>query len=317
MTNEENTPIRETKKVKLLILGSGPAGMAAALYAARADLHPIVLTGMQIGGQAAITSTIENYPGYPDGISGSDLSDVLQKHAEKFGAIFEIDLAESADLSKRPFLIKAQNSDYLADSLIIATGASLKKLNIPGETELVGKGVSFCATCDGWFFRDKEVAVVGGGDSAMEEAIFLTRFANKVTIIHRRNELRAGAILVREAKENPKINFIWDTVVSEIKGEQHLTSLKLTNVKTKQETDFETDGIFIFIGSTPNSEIFKGQLKTDELGYIFSDRNMQTNVEGVFAAGEVTDPGFRQVITSAGMGAAAAISVTRFLGRNK
>lgn len=316
--NPDNQPLKkETRKTKLLILGSGPAGMAAALYAARADLKPIVLTGMQIGGQAAITSVIENYPGYPDGISGAELSDVLQKHAEKFGTHLEIDLAESIDLSKRPFLVKAQNTDYLADSLIIATGASLNKLNIPGETELVGKGVSFCATCDGWFFKDKEVAVVGGGDSALEEAIFLTRFATKVTVIHRREELRAGAIMIREAKENPKISFIWNTVVTEIVGQTRLESLKLKNVKTGETSSFETDGIFIFIGSSPNSEIFAGQLATDPNGYILSDRNMQTNVEGVFAAGEITDPGFRQVVTSAGMGAAAAISVTKFLERNK
>jgi thioredoxin reductase (NADPH) len=304
---------KETREVKLLILGSGPAGLAAALYAARAELKPVILTGMQIGGQAALTATIENYPGFPDGINGTELGDIFQKHAEKFGAHFEIDVAESVDLSKKPFVIHAQNADYIADALIISTGAKLKTLNIPGEATFVGKGVSFCATCDGWFFKGKEVAVAGGGDSAIEEATFLTHFASKVTVVHRRDTLRAGPILVKRAMENPKVNFIWDSIVEEIIGDQKVKSIKILNLKTKAYSVLKTDGIFIFIGNNPNSEIFKGQLALDENGYIVTDKMMQTSVEGVFAAGEISDPSFRQVVTSAGMGAAAAIQATRFL----
>ena len=301
------------KHVKVLVLGSGPTGYSAALYAARAELEPVVLTGMQLGGQAALTYTIENYPGFPEGVGGAQLGELFQKQAEHFGAVTEFDLANSVDLSKRPFKVTADSGEYLADVLIVGTGASPNHLEIPGETELTGRGVSYCATCDGWFFKDKKVVVVGGGDSALEEALFITRYASSVTIIHRRDELRAGAILQKRALEHPKINFIWDTVVTEVVGTEKLDALKLKNLKTGDETSFETDGLFIFIGHTPNTQMFKGQLEMSDHGYIKVNDKMETSIPGVFAAGEAADPHFRQVITSAGMGAAAAISATRFL----
>lgn len=301
------------KHVKVLVLGSGPTGYAAALYAARAELQPVVLTGMQLGGQAALTYTIENYPGFPEGVGGAQLGELFQKQAEHFGTVTEFDMAHSVDLSKRPFKVTTDSGEYLADVLIVGTGASPNHLEIPGEVELTGRGVSYCATCDGWFFKDKKVVVVGGGDSALEEALFITRYASSVTIIHRRDELRAGAILQKRAKEHPKINFIWDTVVTEVVGKDKLDVLKLKNVKTGEENTLETDGLFIFIGHTPNTQMFQGQLEMSDLGYIKVNDKMETSVPGVFAAGEAADPHFRQVVTSAGMGAAAAISATRFL----
>ena len=301
------------KHIKVLVLGSGPTGYSAALYAARAELAPVVLTGMQLGGQAALTYTIENYPGFPEGVGGAQLGELFQKQAEHFGAVTEFASANSVDLSQRPFRVESDNGDYLADSLIVGTGASPNHLNIPGEMELTGRGVSYCATCDGWFFKDKKVVVVGGGDSALEEGLFITRYASSVTIVHRRDEFRASPILQHRAKENPKINFILDTIVTETIGADKLEAVKLKNVKTGEETIYETDGLFIFIGHTPNTEMFKGQLDMNELGYININEKMETNVPGVFAAGEAADPHFRQVVTSAGMGAAAAIQATRFL----
>ncbi|HSO14087.1 MAG TPA: thioredoxin-disulfide reductase [Anaerolineales bacterium] len=301
------------KHVKVLVLGSGPTGYSAALYAARAELQPVVLTGMQLGGQAALTYTIENYPGFPEGVGGAQLGELFQKQAEHFGAVTEFDMANSVDLSKRPFKVTTDSGEYLADVLIIGTGASPNHLNIPGEVEMTGRGVSYCATCDGWFFKDKKVVVVGGGDSALEEALFITRYASSVTIIHRRDTLRAGAILQKRALEHPKISFIWDTVVAATIGTDKLEALKLRNVKTGEETTLETDGLFIFIGHTPNTQMFEGQLEMSDLGYIKVNDKMETSVPGVFAAGEAADPHFRQVVTSAGMGAAAAIQATRFL----
>lgn len=299
--------------VKMLILGSGPAGFAAALYAARAELSPLVLTGQQLGGQAALTYTIENYPGFPDGVGGAQLGELFQKQAEHFGTRVEFDLANKVDLSARPFKVETEAGAYLADSLIVSTGASPIHLNIPGEDSLLGRGVSYCATCDGAFFKDKKVVVVGGGDSALEEGLFLTRYATSVTIVHRREELRAGAILQKRAKDHPKIQFVWNTVVIEVLGSEKMEAVRLKNLRSGEENILEADGIFIFIGHTPNTEIFKDQLKMDSHGYIEVDHLMQTNVPGVFAAGEAADPHFRQVVTSAGMGAAAAIQATRFL----
>ena len=299
--------------VKMLILGSGPAGFAAALYAARAELAPLVLTGNQLGGQAALTYTIENYPGFPEGVGGAQLGELFQKQAEHFGTRVEFDLANKVDLSARPFRVTTEAGEYVADTLIVTTGASPIHLNIPGEDTLLGRGVSYCATCDGAFFKDKKVVVVGGGDSALEEALFLTRYATSVTIVHRRDELRAGAILQKRAKEHPKIQFVWHTAVTEIFGTDKMEAARLKNLQTGDETILEADGIFIFIGHTPNTQIFEGELKMDNHGYIEVDNLMQTNVPGVFAAGEAADPHFRQVITSAGMGAAAAIQATRFL----
>ncbi|MBI1856450.1 MAG: thioredoxin-disulfide reductase [Chloroflexi bacterium] len=299
--------------VKVLVLGSGPAGLSAALYAARAELAPIVLTGIQLGGQAALTYTIENYPGFPEGVGGAQLGELFQKQAEHFGAKVEFDTASAVDLSTRPFKVTTDSGEYKADSLIISTGADPNKLKIPGEQELIGRGVSYCATCDGWFFKDKKVVIVGGGDSALEEGLFITRYASSVTVIHRRQEFRASPILQHRAKEHPKMNFILNSIVTEVIGNEKVEALRLKNIKTGDETVFETDGLFIFIGHTPNTEMFKSQLKMNDLGYITVNDKMETSVEGVYAAGEAADPHFRQVITSAGMGAAAAIQATRFL----
>ncbi len=303
----------DEKHVKVLILGSGPAGLSAALYAARAELEPIVLTGMQLGGQAALTHLIENYPGFPEGVGGAQLGELFQKQAEHFGAKVEFDMANEIDLSQRPYTVKTDSGEYKAETLILTTGANPLHLEIPGEVELTGRGVSYCATCDGWFFKDKKVVVVGGGDSAFEEALFITRYASSVTLIHRREEFRAGAILQNRAKEHPKMNFILNTVVTEVVGTDKLTALKLKNVQTGEESTFETDGLFIFIGHSPNSQIFKGQVEMSDLGYVIVNDKMETSVEGVYAAGEIADPHFRQVVTSAGMGAAAAIQATRYL----
>ena len=298
---------------KVLILGSGPAGLSAALYAARADLEPIVLTGMELGGQVSLTYIVENYPGFPEGVGGNELVEYFQKQAERFGAKIEFDSATEVDLSQRPFIIESYNKNYLADTLIITTGATPRHLNVPGETEFTGRGVSYCATCDGWFFKDKDLIVVGGGDSAVEEGIFLTRYAKSVNIVHRRDELRAGPVLEKRAKSNQKINFIWNTVITEILGDDTVTSVQLRNVKTKEEKNMPIDGVFIFVGHTPNTQLFKHQLETDELGYLKIDHLMRTSIPGVFAAGEVSDSHFRQVVTSAGMGAAAAIEAGHYL----
>jgi thioredoxin reductase (NADPH) len=303
----------DTNHVKVLILGSGPAGLSAALYAARADLEPVVLTGMEMGGQVSLTYIVENYPGFPDGIGGQELVELFQKQAERFGARIEFDTAASVDFSQRPFKVQTYNTTYLADSIIITTGATPRHLDIPGEKELTGRGVSYCATCDGWFFKDKEVIVVGGGDSALEEGLFLTRYANSVTIVHRRNELRAGPVLQKRANDNSKMKFIWDSVLDEIVGKDAVNKVRIKNVKTGETQDHKTDGVFIFIGHTPNTQIFEGQLEMDNQGYIKVNELMQTNIPGVYAAGEAADPHFRQVITSAGMGAAAAIQVNHFL----
>jgi thioredoxin reductase (NADPH) len=304
---------KEVIKRDLVILGSGPAGLAAALYAARADLEPLVLTGMTLHGQASTTAHIENYPGFPDGVGGVELGQLFQTQAEKFGAEIEMDEATSVSLDNNPMLVETYGKIYEIKSLIITTGATPRKLDVPGEKELVGRGVSYCGTCDGWFFKEKDILVIGGGDSALEEGLFLTRFANSVTIIHRRDELRAGAILQKRAFSNPKISFIWDTVVTEIKGEDAVDAVQLKNVKTGEVTTHETDGVFIFVGHTPNSDLFTGQLELDDEGYVEVNNHMETSIPGVFAAGEICDPHFRQVITSAGMGASAAIQATRYL----
>jgi thioredoxin reductase (NADPH) len=310
--SEPSTSKVNPEHVKVLILGAGPAGLSAALYAARADLQPLVLTGIQMGGQVALTNTIENYPGFPEGVGGVELGELFQKQAERFGARVQFDSALSVDLSSRPFKVVADTGEYLADTLIISTGASPNLLNIPGETNLTGRGVSYCATCDGWFFKDKKVVVVGGGDSALEEGLFLTRFATSVTIIHRRDSFRAGVILQKRAKDNPKIKFIWNSVVTDVIGEQKVESIMIQNLQTGEIDSFKTDGLFIFVGHTPNSQMFASQLEMEN-GYIKVNDRMHTSVSGVFAAGESADARFKQVITSAGMGAAAAMEATRFL----
>jgi thioredoxin reductase (NADPH) len=302
----------ESRHVKMLILGSGPAGLAAALYAARAELAPVVLTGTDLGGQAALTFSIENYPGFPQGVGGAELGELFQKQAERFGAQVEFASAYSVDLAKRPFKVVTDNGEILADTLIIATGASPIHLNIPGEVELTGRGTSYCATCDGWFFKDKKVVVVGGGDSALEEGLFLTRYASSVTVFHRRESLRAGAVLQKRALEHPKMKFAWNTVLTEVGGTEKVEAVKIKNVLTGEESLFPTDGVFIFVGHTPNTQMFTGQLEMEK-GYIKVDDHMRTSVAGVYAAGEAADSHFRQVVTSAGMGAAAAIEATHFL----
>lgn len=299
--------------VRVLILGSGPAGLSAALYAARAELAPVVLTGIQFGGQTALTYTVENYPGFPEGVGGAQIGELFQKQAEHFGARVEFDSATQVDFSRRPFKVKTDNGEYLADSVIIATGASPNQLKVPGESGLTGRGVSYCATCDGWFFKDKKVVIVGGGDTALEEGLFITRYASAVTIVHRREELRATPVLQKRAAEHPKVSFIWNTAVTQVLGSEKVEAVRLKNLKTGDETIFATDGVFIFIGHTPNTQMFEGQLEMDDRGYLKVNERMQTSLPGVFAGGEVADPHFRQVVTSAGMGAAAAIEATRYL----
>lgn len=303
----------EIENRDLLILGSGPAGLSAALYAARADLSPLLLTGMTLHGQASLTHAIENYPGFPEGIGGPELGQLFQAQAERFGAEIMIDFATEVELTKNPFRIKTYGKEFAVKSLIITTGADPKKLDVPGEKALTGRGVSYCATCDGWFFKNKDIVIVGGGDSALEEGIFLTRFVNSVTIVHRRDELRASAILQNRAFSNPKIKFLWDSVVTEILGEEAVEAVRIKNVKSGQEMIQETKAVFVAIGHIPNSELFVGQLELDQRGYIVVNQNMETSIPGVFAAGEIADPDYRQVITSAGMGAAAAIQATRYL----
>lgn len=314
MVVQSNTTQEETNPLEnIIILGSGPAGLAAALYAARAELNPLVISGVELGGQAALTNTIENYPGFPEGIGGYELGELFKKQAERFGARVQFATATEVDLQMYPFSVVTDSGNYKTNSMVIATGASPNHLNIPGEKEFTGKGVSYCATCDGWFFKEKEVVVVGGGDSAVEEALFLTRFASSVKIIHRRDTLRAGALLQKRANENAKISFVWNSVVEEINGEGKVTGLRIRNTRNGEESPLATDGIFIFIGHTPNTQLFDGQLSMDDKGFIKTNILMETSVPGVFAAGEAADSHFRQVITSAGMGAAAAIQATHYL----
>jgi thioredoxin reductase (NADPH) len=302
------------QKEKVVILGSGPAGLTAALYTARANLEPLVVSGNQLGGQVSITYEVENYPGFPQGTTGPELVELMQKQAEKFGARIVIDeVTEVALASGQPFRVKTHGDEFEAEAVVICTGASPRRLGVPGEEALIGRGVSFCATCDGFFFRGKEVVVVGGGDSALEEGLFLTRFANRVRVVHRRDELRAGESLKKRALSNEKMSFIWDTVVEEIQGNGKVEGVRLRNLKNGKEERLGTDGVFIYIGHFPNSDLFRGQLAMDERGYLIADRQMSTSVPGVFAAGEIQDPVFRQVATSVGQGAAAGMMVERWL----
>lgn len=303
----------ERRIEKVIIIGAGPAGSSAALYAARAELSPLVFTGIQPGGQAALTHTIENYPGFPDGVGGVELGELFQKQAERFGARYEFDTVVSVDFHQKPFLVKTYSTNYSAESVIIASGASPVLLNVPGESEFVGSGVSYCATCDGWFFKEKKVVVVGGGDSALEEAIFLTRYVSEVFLVHRRDEFRAGAILQKRLLENPKIKPVLDSIVKSINGDGKVNSVTIENVKTEAQKQVEVDGVFIFIGHKPNNELYKGQIEIDERGFIVVNNKMETDIPGVYAAGEAADREFKQVVTSAGMGAAAAIEASRYL----
>ena len=302
------------QKEKIAILGSGPAGLTVALYTARAYLDPLVISGNQLGGQVSITYEVENYPGFPQGTTGPEMVELMQKQAEKFGARVLIDEVTEVGLKDGPpFRVKTHGDELEAEAVVICTGASPRRLGVPGEEALIGRGVSFCATCDGFFFRGKDVVVVGGGDSALEEGLFLTRFANRVRVVHRRDELRAGETLKKRASGNQKMSFIWDTVVEEIQGDGKVEAVRLRNLKSGQEERMATDGVFIYIGHYPNSEIFRGQLAMDERGYVITDKQMMTSVPGVFAAGEIQDPVYRQVATSVGQGAAAGMMVERWL----
>ncbi|HEX9674927.1 MAG TPA: thioredoxin-disulfide reductase [Anaerolineales bacterium] len=302
------------KKENIIIIGSGPAGLTAALYTARAQLEPLVISGNQLGGQISITSEVENYPGFPQGTTGPELVQLMQQQAERFGARLLIDEVTEVSLKGGPpFSVKTYADTYTADAVIVTVGASPRRLGVPGEEQFIGRGVSYCATCDGFFFRDKEVLVVGGGDSAIEEGLFLTRFATQVQVVHRRQELRAGETLKRRALANQKISFLLDTVVEEIRGNGKVEAVRLRDLKSDQVRELSTDGVFIFIGHDPNSQLFAGQLDMDEQGYLVVDRKMMTNIPGVFAAGEIMDPIYRQIATSVGQGCAAAMMAERWL----
>jgi len=299
----------------IIVLGSGPAGLTAALYSARAHLEPLVVDGHESGGQLTLTTMVENFPGFPDGLMGPDLIASMRKQAERFSAGFRGGSATSADLSRRPFRITIDGSVEECQALIIATGASARLLGLESERKLMGHGVSTCATCDGFFFQDQDILVVGGGDSAMEEAIFLTKFAKRVTVVHRRDKLRASKIMQDKAFKNPKIDFTWDSVPEEILdvNQGKVTGVRIRNLKSAAVTERPVDGVFIAIGHTPNTQIFRGLLEMDEVGYVKTHEGTRTSVPGVFAAGDVQDRVYRQAITAAGSGCMAAMDAERFL----
>jgi thioredoxin reductase (NADPH) len=297
----------------VIIIGSGPAGLTAAIYAARANLRPLVLAGGMYGGQLMLTTDVENYPGFPDGIMGPDLMIKFREQAERFGARIENVDVVAVDFKKQPLLVRTAEAEFKAKSVIVATGADARWLNIPGEEKLRGRGVSTCATCDGAFFREKHIVVVGGGDSAMEEALFLTRFGYKVTVIHRRDTLRASKIMADRAFSHEKISFVWNTAVEEAIGDDRLRALKLRNTVDGTRSELEADALFIAIGHDPNTAIFKGQLDLDAMGYIASPDGVSTNVEGVFVAGDVNDLRYKQAVTAAGAGCRAAMDAEKYL----
>ena len=300
---------------KVVIIGSGCAGLTAAIYAARANLKPIVLDGHEPGGQLTITTMVENFPGFPDGILGPELVEFMRKQAQRFGAVFRSGTVSSVSLKQRPFKVEAGKETFEAETLIVAAGASARLLGIDSEKQLIGHGVSTCATCDGYFFRDKEIAVVGGGDTAMEEATFLTRFAKKVTILNRRNEFRASKIMLDRAKSNDRIKFLTPVVVEEIldPAKQDVEAVKLRNVESNQISFLPVSGLFVGIGHEPNTKVFRGQLDMDETGYLKTHEGSRTNVEGVFAAGDIQDKMYRQAVTAAGSGCMAAMDAEKFL----
>jgi len=297
----------------VIILGSGPAGLTAAIYTCRENLKTLVITGNQPGGQLILTTEVENYPGFPEPILGPELMDRMRAQAERVGAEFINGEAANVDFSKRPFKVMVQDQTFEARSIIVATGASAKTLGLASEAKLRGRGVSYCAACDGYFFKDRSVAVVGGGDTAVEEALFLTKLAKKVFLVHRREALRATKIIQEKAFENKKIEFIWNSIVEDILGDERVRGLRLRNVKSGNISEIECEGVFIAVGYQPNTVILKGQIELDERGYVVTRNETETSIKGVFAAGDVCDPKYRQAVTAAGSGCKAAIDVGRFL----
>jgi thioredoxin reductase (NADPH) len=309
---------RPAERVKLVIIGSGPAGYTAAIYAGRAELAPVMLAGLQFGGQLMLTTEVENYPGFPEGISGPEMMERFQKQAERFGTRILQEDAMRIDFSKRPFRVESESAAFLADAVIVATGASAKWIGLPSEQAFMNRGVSACATCDGALFRGKPIAVVGGGDTAMEEALFLTRYASpKVTVIHRRDELRASKIMRERALKHDKIEFLWDSAVEEVLGGDYVTGLRVRNLKTGALSELKTEALFVAIGHKPNTELFRDVLEMDDVGYLKVERgSSRTNVEGVFACGDAMDPTYRQAVTAAGTGCMAAIDAERWLAEH-
>jgi thioredoxin reductase (NADPH) len=297
----------------VIILGSGCAGLTAAIYAARGSLNPLVITGNEFGGQIATTTEVENYPGFPNGLQGPELTEQMKQQAERFGTRLEYDEVIEVDLSRKPIVLRTHTTTYETKALIVATGASPRKLGVPGETELTGRGVSYCATCDGFFFRGKEIMVVGGGDSALQEGLFLTKFGSHVTVVHRRDQLRAGPALIEKAQRNEKMSFLWNKVVTHIDGNGALKQVILEDTVTGETNKARVDGLFVYIGHLPNTGLFKGQLEMDHEEYLVVDPALHTSVPGVFAAGEVHDKRFRQAIVSAGFGCMAALEAEKYL----